>query len=539
MKKLYTMRQAVEDPDLLGGLLAGDTWRTWRIILIAAIGEPLTFWERRTFARFTGRKREPGKIVDELVAVAGRRAGKSRASSVLALFLSGLCDYSDVKAIGERPKCLFLAKNQEQAKICFSYCAGAFESVPLLREMVINKTQDTISLSNGVDLEVKAASAAGLRGFSCVAVLADEAAHWATDSTSANADTEILNAVRPSLATTGGPLLILSSPFARKGEVFDLFDKHYGPKGDPAILVCHGASRDFNTSLSKAVVDRALARNPIAARAEWLAEFRSDLEGFVSLDTLRACIGPVAEWQPMPGIKYTAGVDFAGGSGEDSLALAFCHHDSASDKILVDFVKEWAPPFSPSAVLTEVAGHCRRYAVDTLIGDSFGAEFPREILRNLGIGYRVSDKITSACFSELGPMLNSHEILLPQHQVAIDQLGALERKPSSRGREFIGHPPGGHDDAAAAIAVAAAHCDFWKGDKVYWSWIDPGGRLISNEGGVMSVVQLDDDGEPIGPTRIISQDDLNMTPLDRSRRAALGANWRSRIPPSDPSYRAE
>ena len=79
MKKLYTMRQAVEDPDLLGGLLAGDTWRTWRILLIAAMGEPLTFWERRTFAKFTGRKREPGKIVDELVAVAGRRAGKSRA----------------------------------------------------------------------------------------------------------------------------------------------------------------------------------------------------------------------------------------------------------------------------------------------------------------------------------------------------------------------------------------------------------------------------------------------------------------------------
>ena len=47
--------------------------------------------------------------------------------------------------------------------------------------MMINKTQDTISLNNGVDLEVKAASAAGLRGFSCVAVLADEAAHWTTD----------------------------------------------------------------------------------------------------------------------------------------------------------------------------------------------------------------------------------------------------------------------------------------------------------------------------------------------------------------------
>ena len=177
-------------------------------------------------------------------------------------------------------------------------------------------------------------------------------------------------------------------------------------------------------------------------------------------------------------------------------------------------------------------------AVDTLIGDSFGAEFPREILRNLGIGYRIADKSTSACFSELGPLLNSREILLPQHQIALDQLGALERKPSSRGKEFIGHPNGGHDDVAAAIAVAAAHCDFWKGDKVYWSMIDPGGRLISNEGGIMTVVQLDDAGEPIGPIKTISQEDISMSPLDRSRRAALGPNWRSLIAPSDPSYRA-
>jgi DNA invertase Pin-like site-specific DNA recombinase len=291
MKKNYTMRQALEDPDLLGTVLPGDTWKAWRIILIAAMGEPLTFWERRTFKRFTGRSREPGKMVEELVAVAGRRAGKSRASSALAVYMAALVDHSDVQAVGKRLKLLFLARDQKQAGVCFGYVSGIFDNVPMFRELVINRTQDTISLSNGIDLEVKAASSAGVRGFSCVAVLADEAAHWTTDSASANADTEILNAVRPSLATTGGPLLILSSPFARKGEVFDLFDRHYGPKGDSSILVVHGASRDFNASLPKAVVDRALARNPIAGRAEWLAEFRGDLEGFVSLDTIPRLVG--------------------------------------------------------------------------------------------------------------------------------------------------------------------------------------------------------------------------------------------------------
>jgi hypothetical protein len=460
MKKNYTMRQALEDPDLLGSILDGPTWRPWRIILIAAMGEKLTWLERKTFKRFTGRSREPGKMVPELVAVAGRRAGKSRASSALACYLAGLVDHSDVQAIGERLKVLFLAKDQRQAGICYGYVAGIFDSVPVFREMVINRTQDTISLNNGIDLEVKAASAAGVRGFSCVAVLCDEAAHWTTDASSANADSLILDAVRPSLATTGGPLLVLSSPFARKGEVFDLYDKYYG-KDDADILVVHGASRDFNASLPQAVVDRALARNPIAARAEYLAEFRSDLEGYVSLDTLRACTGPVAEWQPIAGVQYTAGIDIAAGSGEDSLALAVAHLDEASDKIILDSVREWKPPFSPTAVLMQVAEHCRRYNINTIIGDRYVKEFAAEMLfDNSGLRYRVSDRVTSDNFGELLPMLNSHEVLLPSLPAFLDQLMSLQVKPSSRGKVFIGHASGGHDDMAAAAAIAITHCAF-------------------------------------------------------------------------------
>jgi hypothetical protein len=289
--------------------------------------------------------------------------------------------------------------------------------------------------------------------------------------------------VRPSLATTGGSLLILSSPFARRGEVWDLYDKHYGAKGDPGVLVVHGESRAFNASPPKAVVDRALARNPIAGRAEWLAEFRGDLEGFVSLDTIRACTGPVAEWPPVPGIRYVAGIDVASGSGEDSLALAVCHADAdqASDKVIVDYVRAWQPPFSPSAVLGEVADHCRRYRVETAIGDRFAYGLVREMLRDHNVGFRLSDRTTSQNFSELAPMLNAGDVLLPRHQVLLDQLGSLERKPSSRGREWIGHGVGGHDDLAAAVAVAVCHCTFAGAKQVFWRAATEDGMVYSEE----------------------------------------------------------
>jgi hypothetical protein len=44
--------------------------------------------------------------------------------------------------------------------------------------------------------------------------VADEIAFWQAEDGSANPDTEILRAVRPTLLTTHGPLIAISSPYA-------------------------------------------------------------------------------------------------------------------------------------------------------------------------------------------------------------------------------------------------------------------------------------------------------------------------------------
>ena len=53
----------------------------------------------------------------------------------------------------------------------------------------------------------------------CVAAVADEIAFWQAEDGSANPDTEILRAIRPSLLTTRGPLIAISSPYARSSSV--------------------------------------------------------------------------------------------------------------------------------------------------------------------------------------------------------------------------------------------------------------------------------------------------------------------------------
>jgi hypothetical protein len=50
VKPQATLRRALSDRNLLGATLAGDSWRAWRVLLIAAMGEPLTEGERVLFA---------------------------------------------------------------------------------------------------------------------------------------------------------------------------------------------------------------------------------------------------------------------------------------------------------------------------------------------------------------------------------------------------------------------------------------------------------------------------------------------------------
>jgi hypothetical protein len=182
-----TMRAALEDPELLGTVLAGDSWLAWRILLIAAMGEPLDDEERSMFAKLTGREREPGVRVESVWGIIGRRGGKSRAIAALIVFIATLVDHSARIAPGEKPVVLCLAPTARQARVVLDYISGIIESTPLIAPLIVNKTAETLELSNGITIEVRPATLRGTRGFSTVAVVVDEMAFLRSDE-SANPD---------------------------------------------------------------------------------------------------------------------------------------------------------------------------------------------------------------------------------------------------------------------------------------------------------------------------------------------------------------
>ncbi|MGY3445632.1 hypothetical protein [Bradyrhizobium sp. USDA 4473] len=451
MKPKVSIRHALESPDLLGNVLAGPSWAAWRAVLIASMGEALTEDERKLFQQVTQRNSEPLERVEELWAVVGRRGGKTRASAALAAYLAACVDYSDKLAIGERGMILLIAQNTKQAGVAFNYLAGVFKAVPALAELVENETNDTLSLANSIDVEVRAASFKGLRGVTSVAVIADEAAFWSLDGT-ANPDSEVLNAVRPSLATTSGPLIVISSPHARRGELWNTYRRAYGQGGDPKIMVLQAASRTMNPSLPQSVVDRAIERDPAAASAEYLAVFRVDLEPFVSREVAEAAIDPgVFERAPLEGIQYRGFVDPSGGS-MDSMTAGIAHAEG--QVLTLDAVREFKPPFSPEAVVSEIADLLKRYRLSEVTGDRYAGEWPREAFSRHGITYRLSERTRSEIYQALLPELNSRNVALLDNQRLVTQLCGLERRTTRGGRDQIDHAPGQHDDLINGAAGA-------------------------------------------------------------------------------------
>jgi hypothetical protein len=147
----------LSNPALLGGVLDGDSWKPWRTLLLAAMGEELTKDERLVFKKFTGREREPGRRVEEYVGVKGRRAGGSYAGGKVVIpYLDGLCQHPSLVR-GERGVLLCVAADQRQADVILDYADASFWGSPVLSQLIEARTQRELRLNNGIDIEVRAA----------------------------------------------------------------------------------------------------------------------------------------------------------------------------------------------------------------------------------------------------------------------------------------------------------------------------------------------------------------------------------------------
>src|SRR5262249_40378756 len=144
-----------------------------------------------------------------------------------------------------------------------------------------------IALKGGISIEIHTASFRTIRGYTVIGAVLDELAFWPTDE-SANPDTEILNALRPAMATVPDALLLcISSPYARRGELWKAYRTHFG-KDEDDVLVVQADTATMNPTISSAVIEQAYQDDPSSAAAEYGAQFRRDIETFVPVEVVEA-----------------------------------------------------------------------------------------------------------------------------------------------------------------------------------------------------------------------------------------------------------
>src|SRR3569623_317793 len=253
------------------------TWTAWFAFIAALFALPMTADQLAIYRQCTGRDDPPSEQASEAWLVCGRRAGKSFVLALIAVFLACFHDYRRYLAPGERGTVFIIATDRKQARIILRYIRALLTNVPMLSRMIEREWAEGFDLSNSVTIEVATASFRSTRGITLVACLLDELAFWPADDT-ATPDVEVLNALRPGMATIPNAMLLCaSSPYARRGSLHDAYRAHFGKDRDP-VLVVQADTKTVNPLVDGKVIEDAYEADPTSAAAEYGAQFRSDVE---------------------------------------------------------------------------------------------------------------------------------------------------------------------------------------------------------------------------------------------------------------------
>lgn len=443
--------QALCDPQLLGAALGDPApWALWFTVLKAAFGIELNREERRAFAIVAGSRQPPQERVAELWAIVGRRSGKSRMAAALAVFLALFVDHTGKLAPGEVGMVLVLAMTTKQARAVFGYALAFLQMSPILAQQIESITADEIRLKGNIVIATHPNSFRSVRSRTLLACIFDESAFW-RDEASATPDVETYRAVLPALASTGGMLVGISSPYMKRGLLAERHGDHFGQDGD--ILVIQADSRTMNPTLDERVIERARANDPEAALAEWDGMFRRDIAALLDDAVIDGAIdhSRPLELPPKPGVKYFAFADASAGR-HDAFTLCIGHADSES--FVADVLRAHRPPFDPGAVAAEYAALAKDYGCHAVTGDAFAGEWVAGAFRDAGVSYMTSPLPKSGLYLEALPWFNRGAVRIPDMPPLLRELRLLERRTHRSGKDSVDHPRAGSDDLANALCGA-------------------------------------------------------------------------------------
>jgi hypothetical protein len=317
----------------------------------------------------------------------------------------------------------------------------------MFADKIVRERTADIELSNRVQILVRTANLATVRGYTLACAILEEVSFWKVEGQ--NPDREILSALRPALSTVPSSMLLaISSPYSRSGIMYESYRDHFG-RDDSEALVWRAPTVVMNPTISQKYVDKELSKDPEAARAEWLAEFRKDISNFLPLEWIQGAIVDGRYELGSAGFHYKAFTDPSGGAG-DAFTLAIGH--SEGDKLVLDVLKSVKPPFNPQVVAKDYSELLKEYSLTKVKGDRYSAQWVVSAFQGHGIKYVQSDLSKSQIYLEFEPLLAQGRCELLDNRTLFNELRGLERRTGRSGKDSVDHGPRGKDDSANATA---------------------------------------------------------------------------------------
>ena len=390
-----------------------------------------------------------------ILVCAGRQVGKSLITAVKALWFA---------LSHPSTKTLIVSATQRQSMLTFRKIIDYVESSKYVHPSIVRKTQTMIVFRNRSEIHALPCGPSGksLRGSTAHLIIIDEAAYVPE-----NVITEV---AMPMLSTTGGTMIMISTPARRDHFFFRAFTspswtKYQFKSSDNPLI-----SADFLKAQREQIGEAQF-------RQEFLAEFVDEETTYFPMSLLRSCVHQCADKAaceycaivsgtvPPSGDLY-AGYDPGGMSDPAALVVIQRFQDQEKKSITyrVVLTKSFlrAPGEQEGNIYTmftvKVAELHRNLHLRRIMVDSTGLGRPiLEHCKELKLpvtGVTLSPNTKEEILTNLHILLEKKRLILPDSLDLLSNISCVTEEKTRTGGRIFSKNKGSHDDLCYALALA-------------------------------------------------------------------------------------
>lgn len=433
-------------------------------------GVPLPLEELVLLFGDASKKLIPAEARKVVAAVCGRGSGKSLLGGTRVLHLAMTVDVSGLMP-REIALCPVVAPDLDTAKQVVRFALGAAETLKLkITHRKADGEEEFSIWSQGkrVRIAARAASAGGssIRGRFMPCAVLDEVAFFRDSNHKIN-DQDIFDALKPRIAPDG-QLILLSSPWAEIGLLYELYRRNFGHAID--AVVAHaptGLMRAGNPEILRDIeLERAV--DPEKCSRERDASFMTANEkSYFNPKAVNDLLVPVAPSFVEEAEHYVGG-DFAFRRNSSAFASSQATRNEEK-KLIVDILDlyEKSPvggALKPSVICKEGAEFAKAVSCDEIIADGHHRESIVEHLENNGVHHIIAPAGAagkSQVYQATRQLLHENRIRLHEGHPLADKLVRQLKETTYRnlagGDVSIDNPlwrTGEHGDLVSAFVLA-------------------------------------------------------------------------------------